>query len=370
MHHADTLKKHPTRRLVSALLAKRPGTAPGIACVAILLLAAGPLWPANPLVVKHPSMGTEFTLHLHASQTPATQRAVEAAIARIDAINRIASDYLPDSELSRLNLAPAHQETSLSPDLFVLLERALVFSRQTHGAFDVTIAWSVQNWRRAKRQHQLPSPERLQKAVALTNWRNLQLDFTQRTITKLKDDVRIDLGGIAKGYAADAALAVLRDHGIVQALVAASGDLAIGDPPPGESGWRVTLRTFQSDTADDPQFQVLLHNCGCSTSGDLHQFFEINGNRYSHIIDPATGLGLTNRIACTIIAPDATTSDVLATAACVLGPAQIRPVLQTFSETSMRMMLGQPSTPPLEILTGPRFMKVKNTDVTPTQFKE
>jgi thiamine biosynthesis lipoprotein len=153
----------------------------------------------------------------------------------------------------------------------------------------------------------------------MTDWKALRLDDKARTVTKLKEGILIDLGGIGKGYAADAALTVLKEHGITRALVAGSGDLAIGDPPPEKAGWDVALRTFEGPEGNDTLFHVTLSRCGCSTSGDLHQFLELGGKRYSHIVNPQTGLGLTDQIACTVIAPDATTSDALATAMCVLG---------------------------------------------------
>jgi thiamine biosynthesis lipoprotein len=129
--------------------------------------------------------------------------------------------------------------------------------------------------------------------------------------------MRLDLGGIGKGFAADEALKILKGRGIARALVAASGDIAIGDPPPAEPGWKVGITTIDVRT-NDSQHVLLLHNCGISTSGDTEQFIEINGIRYSHIVDPATCLGLTNRIQDSIIAPNATTTDGLDTALSVM----------------------------------------------------
>jgi thiamine biosynthesis lipoprotein len=128
--------------------------------------------------------------------------------------------------------------------------------------------------------------------------------------------MRLELGGIAKGYAADQALKELRMRGISRALVAASGDIALGEPPPGERGWKVGIAGWES--AGSPS-TLLLHNCGISTSGDAEQFIEIGGVRYSHIVSTATGLGLTERIQVTLIAPNATTTDGLATAVSALG---------------------------------------------------
>jgi thiamine biosynthesis lipoprotein len=130
--------------------------------------------------------------------------------------------------------------------------------------------------------------------------------------------MQLDVGGIAKGYAADQALLVLRHMGIRQAMVAASGDIALGDPPPGKKGWTIAIESLDTEATGSAK-TVLLHNAGISTSGDTEQYVEIDGRRYSHIVDPATGLGLTDRIGVTIIAPTATASDSLATAVSVLG---------------------------------------------------
>lgn len=271
-------------------------------------------------VYTHPCMGTEFKFYLFPESGQDASKAVKAAIARIEAINRAASDYLPDSELSQINLAPPHTPIQLSPDLNALITKALKISSHTHGAFDITSVYSIQNWRRAKRQHKLPSADRIEHAIGMTDWQHLQIDSKTSALTKLKEGIKIDLGAIGKGYAAREALQVLREHHFTRALVAASGDLAIGDPPPGKKGWPVHLRTFEKTADQDSQITVLLSNCGCSTSGDLHQYFELEGKRWSHIIDPRTGLGLTQRVAVSVIGPESTICDALATALCIMGP--------------------------------------------------
>ncbi|TLD69043.1 FAD:protein FMN transferase [Phragmitibacter flavus] len=308
---------------------------------------------------NHAAMGTQFHFHVHAESAQVANTALDEAISLIEAINQIASDYLPESELSRLNRAPAHQPIPLSDDLHALLTRSIEISALTEGAFDITAAYAVQNWRRARRQQQLPKPELTAKAISMTNWRALEINHHQRTLTKTQPEILIDLGGIAKGYAADAALTILRQHGITRALVAASGDLAIGDPPPGKSGWPVTLRSFAAKDSPSPDVtsEILLHNCACSTSGDLHQYLELDGKRWSHIVDPATGLGLTRRIAATLIAPDSTTADALATAACILGPQKALQLLQDRPGISFRITEldeAHPHRPHLTI-SGPAF---------------
>ena len=130
----------------------------------------------------------------------------------------------------------------------------------------------------------------------------LRLDKVARTCTLTKPKMKLDLGGIAKGYAADQALAVLKSQGVVSALVDASGDLAIGAAPPGQQGWKIGIAPLEAGSP--PSRFLMLAECGVATSGDAWQFVEIDGHRYSHIIDPHTGIGLTTRSSVTVIAPD------------------------------------------------------------------
>lgn len=265
-----------------------------------------------------PHMGTLFTVRLIGSDLTNAQAAARAAFQRIAALDEIMSDYQADSELMKLCEQPAGKPVPVSRDLFDILERAQRISRLSDGAFDVTVGPFVRLWRFARKRKTLPAPAELAAAAAQVGFRKLQLDRGRHTVTLLVPGMRLDLGGIAKGYAADQALLVLKKHGFARALVAASGDIALGDPPPGKKGWKtgVTAIDVKSDLAEQ---SLLLSNAGISTSGDTEQFIEIDGIRYSHIVDPRTGLGLTNRIQATVVARDATTTDALATAVCVLG---------------------------------------------------
>lgn len=266
-----------------------------------------------------PLMATTFRISLHAETKEQAETAADAAFKRIATLNAVCSDYEPNSELMQLCNTGPNKPFQASADLFDITTRALELSRLTDGAFDITCGNLSHLWRRTRRLKKLPPADRLRQALAATDWHAVQLDEKARTITLLKPGMLLDLGGIAKGYAADAALRVLRDHGLTRALVIAGGDIAIGDPPPGADAWDIKLRQFTQPAAEEDLVTVRLHNCAVSTSGDLYQFTEIEGTRYSHILSPKTGLGLTTRIACSVIAPDCTTSDALATAMCVLG---------------------------------------------------
>jgi thiamine biosynthesis lipoprotein len=263
---------------------------------------------------EQPQMGVPFRIVLYAPSETAAQAAAEKAMARVAQLNAIMSDYEYDSELSKLGrTSGSGQKVRVSDELWIVLKRSQEIAKASDGAFDITIAPLIQLWRKARREKVMPSAEAIAKAKFRVGYTNLVL---KDHIAELKrPDMRLDLGGIAKGYAADEALKVLRTQGFTRAMTAASSDIALGDPPPGEKGWKVQLLDTKG-----PTNTLILHNCGVSTSGDLFQFVEIGGKRYSHIVDPKTGLGLTDRSLVTIIAKDAFTSDSLETTISVMGP--------------------------------------------------
>lgn len=265
-----------------------------------------------------PGMATTFRISCYANSRAAAEKATEACFARVAELNQIFTDYDPTSELMRLCSPDAHYPVKVSGPMFDLMERAVHFARITDGAFDPTCGHLTQLWRRSRRQGKLPPQARLQAGVAATDWKRITLHPASREIS-LVPGTLLDLGGIAKGYAADECLRILRSHGLPRSIVLAGGDTAAGDAPPGKPGWEVKLRTFTRPGDDDDLEMLTLANRAVSTSGDLYQFTVIDGIRYSHILSLKTGLGLTKSIACSIIADDCTSSDALDTAMCVMG---------------------------------------------------
>lgn len=264
-------------------------------------------------------MGTSFKIVLYAGDQTTANLAFSAAFDRVRQLNAIMSDYDSSSELSRLcQSSPTDEPVPVSADLALVLAKSQDLARESQGAFDVTVGPLTRLWRRARRQGQLPDADRLAVARRSVGFHHLHIDRKARTAQLLKPDMRIDLGGIAKGYAADEALAAIRRRGIRRAIVDAGGDMSIGDPPPETTGWKIGISVLQRGAAPD-QF-LSLANCGIATSGDAWQFIEIGGTRYSHILDPKTGMGLTERIGVTVLARDCTTADSLASAISVLGP--------------------------------------------------
>jgi thiamine biosynthesis lipoprotein len=266
---------------------------------------------------ERPMMGTRFVVVVYAKDHSTAQNAANNAFQLAEELNTVASDYLSESELSLLTSKPIGQPIPLSPRLFQLLDHSQRLAEATQGAFDPTLGPLTQLWRKTRDDRRLPACAVLQSTLARVGWRHFTLNAASQTIILHRPNMAFDLGGMAKGYAADLMLESLAANGLSKAMIAAGGDVRLGDPPPGRDGWRVALQTFDLTRTDEV---LILANAAVSTSGDLHQSVEIDGIRYSHIVDPHTGLGLTRRLAATVIADEAKISDPLATAACVLGP--------------------------------------------------
>jgi thiamine biosynthesis lipoprotein len=254
-----------------------------------------------------PHMGTLVRITIYSNDASS----IRAAFDRIAELDGKLSDYKQDSELNRL-CRTVRKPVKVSEDLYRVLEASQKLSRLTDGAFDVTIGPVTHLWRVGK----TPDAETL----ARVGWRNLVLDKKYRTAELKVAGMQLDLGAIAKGYAADEALKTLRGLGVTRALIAVSGDIVAGDSPPGAAGWRVGLEPAGGE--------VLLRNAAVSTSGDTEQFREIRGVRYSHIIDPKTGLGLTSAIAVTVVARRGLDADPIATSVSVMGEQRGRAVFE------------------------------------------
>ncbi len=272
-------------------------------------------------------MGTLFRIILYASDEEQAVRASRAAFHRVQQLDRLLSHYRPDSEVSRLSLEPR----VVSSELFLLLERSGEMWRTSRGAFDVTLGPLTELWREARRARRLPLQVEIERRRKQVGFQNVHLDPTRRTVRLLRPGMRLDLGAIGKGFAADEALRVLREHGISQALVDAGGDLRAGRPPPGQVGWRISM------PAGEESFVFWMSDEAVATSADDEQFVEIGGVRYSHIVDPRTGYGCTDRRRVTVIAPDALTADAWATVLSVLPPETGLDLVQNLAGVAARI---------------------------------
>jgi len=285
-------------------------------------------------------MGTLFHISFYGIDRTNSYAAAEAAFRRVAMLDEIMSDYRADSELMRLCEHPVGEPVPVSAELFDVLAKAQQFAQLSSGAFDVPICPSLRLWRLSRKRKSLPTPEEIVQARQAVGYNKLRLDSRNRTVTLLAPNMRLDLGGIAKGYAADQALQLLKCKGYKRALVAASGDIAIGEAPPGEPGWKIAV-SLPGTTTNKTASTVLLRHAGISTSGDTEQVVELGGVRYSHIVNPTTGLGLTNPIQVTVISTNATTTDALATAVSVLGTPRGLALVESFPKTAALILEGQ-----------------------------
>jgi FAD:protein FMN transferase len=302
-----------------------------------LVFAAAPL---ERFEAVEPHMGTLFRIELYATSREQAAAAFQAAFARIHDLDLIFSDYNPASEAMRLCRDSQGKPVRVSTDLFFVLEASKRLSEASGGAFDVTAAPAIRLWREDRRTRVLPTREALEKAQASRSWRDVVLDAADSRVT-LEPGMLLDFGAIAKGFAADAALDVIRGQGIMSALVAASGDISAGDPPPGKPGWRVGLDWPHSAYSDRPQ-ELWLKNAAVSTSGDTEQFVEIGGIRYSHIIDARTLQALTRRVTVSVISRRGVDADPLATTLSILDPQAGLALLERYPGSAALITVLEP----------------------------
>jgi thiamine biosynthesis lipoprotein len=321
--------------------------------------------PSNALIrftYTQYHMGIDARLVVYAPDQPAAEAACTAAFARIAALDSIMSDYRRDSELMRLCAQAGGPPVRVSPDLFLVLRRAQEVARHSGGAFDVTVGPLIALWRAARKTAVMPDPAELKRARRLVGWQKLRLDERARTVRLTLPGMKLDLGGIAKGYAADEAQRVLKQQCITHALVEMGGDIVVSAPPPGTDGWTILVPNAdgrvgsRQKAAGSRQQRRIIPTAYCllptdlrlahraiSSSGDTEQFAIIGGRRYSHVIDPRTGQALTNRIQVTLIAPDGLTSDPLSTALTVLGRND-RKLLLAYPDTTATCACSLPTS--------------------------
>lgn len=224
-----------------------------------------------------------------------------------------------DSELTRLNANAAAKPVTVSEELFHVISSAQRIAQATDGSFDVTIRPIADLWGFIWKQHRLPTPSEIETVLAHVGYQHVHLNATNRAVHFAKPGISIDLGAIAKGYAVDCAIEKLRERGVTNALVRAGGDLRAMGRPRDRAAWEVQI--------EDPERQgsrttIRLNSAALSTSGNYENFFVVDGRRYSHILNPKTGMPIEGVAACSVRAATCMESDAWATALFVQGPEQ------------------------------------------------
>ncbi len=262
-------------------------------------------------------MGTKFRIILYANEQSIADSAAAKAFLRVSDLNQIMSDYLPESEVSQLSdISGTRQSIKVSKDLKQVLKLSKKWAIKTGGQFDITIGPLSKIWRKAFRQQLFPDSIQIQTALSKVGYKSIKRHFLSRKYYLKKKGMRIDLGGIAKGYAVDAAMQVLKDFGIKSALVEGGGDILVSAPPPNQTGWNIQYGASNR--------YLTLSNKAIASSGDLFQFLEWKGQRYSHIINPQTGYGIQNQQSVSVIANSCVQADILASVSLLLPKKKLK----------------------------------------------
>lgn len=279
-------------------------------CLSVLAggcAAAGDVQPAlKRYSFSRMQMGVRSEVTLYSADEPSARAAAVLAFDEINRLEDIFSDYRPKSELSRLSDQAGVPESrggvQVSAELAEILRASASFSERSGGAFDITVGTASKLWRESRKLGKLPEPSALDTAKATIGWRSVIVDEGGRVVLTLPG-TRLDLGGIAKGYAAQRSVDLLVRAGSPRCMVALAGDVVVGDPPPGTAGWRVAVGSGRVEGDSQPgAAAIMLSNAAVSTSGDAAQWVEIDGVRYAHILDPRTGLGSTRQRSTTVVA--------------------------------------------------------------------
>lgn len=283
-------------------------------------------WAAGPqhlekLERSTDAMGATFTVVLYGSDRASMDQAIDAAFDEVHRLDVLLSNYKPESEWSRINREAATHPVAVSPELFRLLSDCLEYSRASEGAFDITVGPLMRAWGFFGGRRHIPSAGEIREALELVGYSHVQLNERERTVRFDRPGVEIDPGGVGKGYAVDRMVAILRARGICNALVAASGSsiFGLGNPPEEPRGWPVSIADPWDHRKDVAQ--VFLKDMSLSTSGSYEQSFRVGGHRYSHIMDPRSGIPAESAAQVTVLAPRTIDSEVWAKPYFIQGSA-------------------------------------------------
>jgi thiamine biosynthesis lipoprotein len=274
--------------------------------------------PLKKFSVTQSKMGSPFTITLYVVDSVEAATTIHKAFTLVDSLTIIFSDYEENSELNRLNAsAGLGKWITVSPALLDILQLSKGAAISSKGIFDITIGPVVKLWRATRKEKKLPDDSTLHQSLALVGHQYMLLDTTLKKVKLLKTGMRLDLGGIAKGYIAQKVVDFLKVAGIIHALADAGGDLVMSEPPPRKEGWTIAINAPESKNKMIGNM-LSLKNQAVATSGDVYQFVLFKGKKYSHIIDPRMGLGSTQQRNVTVIAPSGAQADWLASACSLL----------------------------------------------------
>jgi len=321
-----------------------------IASLYLWLIAALYFWPNRCVDLDSGHrlvMGTFARVVAVAADSSTAKKCIDAALAEIEKVDELMSDYKSDSEISEVNRDAAGRAVKVSRSTYKVLQRSVEFSKLTDGAFDVTVGPLVDQWRAAADANSVPSDTELATARSKVGYEKLILDANEMSVRFAVEGMRIDLGGIAKGYAIDKAIEALQNSGAAGGMVDIGGDIrCFGVPAGKKDSWLVGLQDPNKAVVGIGGSGILLklklRNRAVATSGDYQQFILIEGERHSHIIDRKTAAGARGLSSVTIIAESATDADALATAVSVMGAEKGLTLIEAIPETEAILISSQP----------------------------
>jgi thiamine biosynthesis lipoprotein len=265
------------------------------------------------------AMGTEYTMDLYGENATRLEGAAEQAAEEVKRIDQLLSNYIPGSELSKVNREAYEHPVAVSPELFTLLSKCIEYSRESEGSFDITVGPLMKVWGFYKGSGHLPHRAEIRAALDQIGYKDVELNSQHHTVRFHKSGMVLDPGGVGKGYAVDKMVAVLRANGITSALVSGGGSsiYGLGTPPDDSRGWYIRIR----DPKDERKTaaEIYLNNNSVSTSGNYEKFFFADGKLYSHIMDPRTGYPAEGMLSVSVVAPQTLDSEVWAKPYYILG---------------------------------------------------
>jgi thiamine biosynthesis lipoprotein len=285
-------------------------------------------------------MGTVFTVEMYGSDPAQLARVGDLALDEASRVDRLLSNYRPDSELSRVNRDAATGPVKISQELFDLLSTCLTVSRESQGTFDITVGPLMKVWGFFKDSGHLPNAQAVQARLRKVGYQNIELDRATKSVHFKRAGIELDPGGVGKGYAVDRMVEVLRNEGIHSALISGGGSsiFGLGTPPTDSRGWPIQI----ADPRNDKKIaaEIYLKDKSLSTSGSYEKFFWADGKVYSHIMDPRNGYPAQGMLAVSVLSPRTLDSEVWAKPYFILGPEWTR--LHKPANFRVLMCLDQP----------------------------
>jgi thiamine biosynthesis lipoprotein len=300
-------------------------------------------------------MGTFARVVVIAKDQETGSKCIRAALEEIHKVDELMSDYKSDSEISQVNKRAAEVSVTVSESTYEVLRRSVEFSELTDGAFDITVGPLMDLFREAEKGAAAPAQQQIAEAKSKVGFEKLKLDSENRTVQFAVESMRLDLGGIAKGYAIDKAVEAAQRNGALGGMVDIGGDIrCFGSPPEDREHWLIAVQdpdTTRAQTIGDGLLMKLrITDAAVATSGDYQQFVMIGRQRYSHIMNRKTGTSAEGLSSVTIIAASATDADALATSVSVLG-----------AERGLALIEKLPGTEAILITSGPEYEVTKTS---------